>query len=240
MQDEMKLLQLNFEKYVNNVPAFIKGILQLTNPALSECGHFVEDGSRMCGACDESIDYHSLLSDPNIKAAAQDFIQFQAKVISQAKEFSDIDFLKQRIKYYDIDASPYLTVFPNTVAIAKVRYRRLLTAFIDECKQNIKIDLRNRQHLEYWHNKTDHGLLGLGGVAVNYKNETFRIPRRIYQMMLAIREKHQTKSEVIQALDMARNLKPTFFNRLFSCVVNRNESTTTVYEHSDLERLRMS
>jgi hypothetical protein len=105
--------------------------------------------------------------------------------------------------------------------------------YSDEIIGNLKIDKNNVTHLQFWHDQTDHGCHGCGGVEVIHQTtgQSFRVPTRVAKMMDIASEvnDYPTHTDFIMALNQARSKRPHWWNNPLSWTT-RTQNTKTLYE----------
>ena len=109
---------------------------------------------------------------------------------------------------------------------------------ITDIKNNLKLDLNNIEHLQYWNKLTSRGWFNTGGKALFIGDQEFRVPTRVYHMMqLSTKaEQYPYSSIYVEQLNVHRISTPLFGGNPFS-FLTRNQKTAEFYETPDISNL---
>lgn len=103
---------------------------------------------------------------------------------------------------------------------------------ITNFKNQLRIDRRNHAHLQYWNEKTDRCWHGYGGKEIVFENRHYRVPTRIYYMMLSAGREYTTVADFKQNVDKWRQTKS--WNPFSS--VTRSAHAAAVYQAPDIDQ----
>lgn len=95
----------------------------------------------------------------------------------------------------------------------------------------ICLDKNNPQHLAFWASNTDTGCWGWGGTPIICKGREYRIPRRIYQLMMVVAADHPDVDTFEKEFNAARTQRPWFSNPFSSFF--RHGITDRVYSETN-------
>lgn len=205
-------------------------------PGISICGHVNDEGVSWCFTCGKQFEKFPVVSCPEL---LNELNGLKKKCQILKKEIDSAGKIEPVTK----SIQAYLQKLESLLGLdetAQRHYQKLYkTLFIKDRKEALKIDIRNRDHLVYWHGKTKHCWHGYGGVKVVLHDETFRVPTRVYHVMQSSRGHFATAEEFLGAIDLERKQKPTWFNYFFSCSMTRSAETDSVYESDSLAQLKL-